>query len=75
MPLLEGKNSKPHHMIRINSGMKQDAMILLKFLHFFNGCCQFYDQIWYSDNDLEVFKDSAKLTGGGIYVHKEWAYK
>lgn len=61
-------------MIRINSGMKQDAMILLKFLHSFNGCCQFSDQIWYSDNDLEVFKDSANLTDGGIYVHKKWAY-
>lgn len=62
VPLLE--DSKPRHMMRINSGMKRDTMTLL--LHSFHGCCQFSDQIWYSDNDLEVFKDNAKLTGGGI---------
>lgn len=44
---------KPHHMIRVNLGMKQDAMTLLKFLHSFNGTCQFPDQLWSSNNDLE----------------------
>lgn len=44
---------KPHHMIRVNSGMKQDAMTLLKYLHSFNGTCQFPDQLWSSNNDLE----------------------
>lgn len=59
-------------MIHINSGMKQDAMILLIFFkHFFNGTCQFPDQLWSSDNDLEFFTDSAKLTGGVVYVHGE----
>lgn len=51
---------KPCHMIRFNSGMKQDAMTLLKFLHSFNGTCQFPDQLWCSDNHL--FTDNAKLT-------------
>lgn len=44
---------KPHHMIRVNLGMKQDAMTLLKYLHSFNGTCQFPDQLWSSNNDLE----------------------
>lgn len=65
---------KPHHMIRINSEIKQDAMTLLKFLHHFNGTCQFPGQLYSSDNDLLIFTDSAKLTGGGVYFHGEWAY-
>lgn len=28
---------KPHHTIRVNSRMKQNAIALLKFLHSFNG--------------------------------------
>lgn len=47
-----------HHMIRVNSGMKQDAK-LLKFLHSFNGTCQFPDHLWSSDNDFEFFADNA----------------
>lgn len=65
---------RPHHMIRVTSGMRQDALILLKFIHSFNGTCPFPDQSWSLDTDLELFTDSAKLTGGGVYFHGEWAY-
>lgn len=34
----------------------------------------FPDQLWSSDNDLDFFTDSAKLTGDGVYIHGEWAY-
>lgn len=44
-----------HHMICVNSGTKQDAMTLPKHLHPFNGNCQFSDQLWSSDNELEFF--------------------
>lgn len=65
---------RPHHMIRVTSGMRQDALVLLKFIHSFNGTCPFPDQLWSLDTDLEFFTDSAKLTGGGVYFHGEWAY-
>lgn len=60
---------KPHHMIRVNSGMKQDAMTLLKYLHSFNGTCQFPDQLWSSNNDLEFSQ-----IAGGVYFHGEWTF-
>lgn len=64
-----------HHMICVNSGTKQDAMTLPKHLHSFNGNCQISDQLWSSDNELEFFTDSAKLTGGGrgVFFHGKWA--
>lgn len=62
---------RPHHMIRVTSGMRQDALVLLKFIHSFNETCPFPDQSWSLDTDLEFFTDSAKLTGGGVYFHGE----
>lgn len=62
------------NMIPINSGMNQDAMAFLTFLYSLNGCCQFPDQLWSLENDLKFFTVSTKLTGDGVYVHRERTY-
>lgn len=54
--------------------MRQDALILLKFIHFFNGTCLFPDQSWSLETDLEFFTDKANLTGGAVNFHEKLAY-
>ena len=53
--------------------MKGDLMMWLEFLKEHNGISVFRDQIWLSNEDLELFTDAAASIGMGIYMGGKWA--
>ena len=67
------KVSSPHHMIRVNKGMRADLTTWNKFLSDFNGVSILRDQLWESNSDIEFFTDSAASIGLGIFVNGHWA--
>ena len=68
--------SKPHHFIRITSGMKNDLLMWKLFLENFNGVSYILDTNWESNVDLKLYTDSAGGRGKGCtaYFKGKWAY-
>ena len=68
--------TKPHHHLRINQGIRQDLAIWLQFFQDFNGVSVFNDRVWLSNEDLQLFTDSAAGDGlgFGIYFDGNWTY-
>ncbi|MES9881411.1 MAG: reverse transcriptase domain-containing protein [Sedimenticola sp.] len=68
--------SKPHHHLRINHGIRQDLHMWLTFFEQFNGISVFHDRFWVTNEDMELFTDSAAGVGlgFGIYFGGKWAY-
>lgn len=65
-----------HHMIRVSVEMKNDIQVWIKFLQQFNGTCKFGDNIWVTNEQLNLYTDStgnAEL-GCGVYYKGHWAY-
>lgn len=69
------KVKKPHHYIRVNAGLVEDARVWLIFLESFNGTCTFSDLNWSDDSSLELYTDAAgnRSLGCGCYFQGRWA--
>ena len=68
--------TKPYHHLRITSCMRQDLLMWLSFFQEFNGISVFHDRFWVSNEDVQLFTDSAagQGMGFGIYFAGKWAY-
>lgn len=68
--------TKPHHHLRITSDMKKDLQLWLEFFSEFNGISVFHDRFWVSNEDLQLFTDSAggSNLGFGAYFAGKWSY-
>jgi hypothetical protein len=70
------KASKPHHFIRITTGMRNDLLMWKMFLEKFNGVSYILEVEWMSNVELELYTDSAGGIGKGCaaYLQGKWAY-
>lgn len=65
---------KQHHKIRITEEMKLDLGMWLKFLEHYNGITVITDDIWESNEMLELWTDASGGSGGyGIYFGGKYA--
>ena len=66
---------KPHHHLRITVEMKKDMKLWLQFFKDFNGISVFHDRFWISNDDIQLFTDSAggPDLGFGAYFVGKWA--
>lgn len=66
--------TKPHHHLRITAGMKEDLKLWLEFFTHFNGISVFHDRYWVSNEDIQLFTDSAggANLGFGAYLAGKW---
>ena len=67
---------RPHYLIRINKGMRLDLKVWLDFFKQHNGISVFYNKLWVSNADIQLFSDSSgsKGNGFGLYFNGKWAY-
>lgn len=67
--------TRPYHHLRINKGIRQDLLMWKYFFQHFNGTTVFHDRFWVSNEDMELFTDSAagEGLGLGIYFSGKWA--
>ena len=68
--------SKPYHHVRITDEIKQDINIWLYFLKSFNGSTKYSLPNWHSDDELELFTDSAGQgnLGCSAIFKTHWAF-
>ena len=66
--------TKAHHHLRINKGMKNDLLMWKLFFEQFNGIHVFHDRFWSTNEDVQLFTDSARGEGlgFGIYFAGKW---
>ena len=66
--------TKSWHKIRISTAMREDLGVWLSFLENYNGVSVMLDQFWTSNDDLDLFTDSAggSKRGFGIYFNGKW---
>lgn len=71
--------SNPDFYIRLNSAVKQDMTMWLRFLVDFNGKAYFPQREWTSSRVLQLFTDSAGSAGlgcgcyfGGRWIYYQW---
>lgn len=66
---------KPHHFIRVKSGLLEDAKVWIYFLDNFNGTCCFNDMHWVDNETLELYSDASGNSdlGCGCYFQGRWA--
>jgi len=50
---------KPHHLVKMTRGTREDLNLWLSFLNDFNGTCYISDFNWTTNESLELFSDSA----------------
>ncbi|MEW8547291.1 MAG: reverse transcriptase domain-containing protein [Candidatus Thiodiazotropha sp.] len=67
--------TKPHHHLRVNKSIRADLKMWLQFFKSHNGISAFHDRFWVSNEDVELFTDSAAGSdlGFGIYFRGRWA--
>lgn len=67
--------TKPYHHLRLNKGIRQDLLMWRHFFQNYNGVTVFHDRFWITNEDLELFTDSAagQGLGFGIYFSGDWA--
>ena len=68
--------SKPHHLIRVTNGMREDFKMWLLFLDCFNGSCIFPNTFWSSNYDIHLFTDAAGNCelGCAAYLEPRWLF-
>lgn len=68
------KIKKPYFRVKINNEIKADVVMWLKFLSEFNGQVFFPDQIWYTNDTLQLYTDAAgnPNLGCGAYFCGKW---
>lgn len=66
--------TKPHHHLNITVSMKEDLKLWLMFFEDFNGISVFHDRYWVSNEDVQLFTDSAggSELGFGAYFAGKW---
>lgn len=66
--------TKQHHHLRITAEMKKDLELWLQFFRDFNGISVFHDRFWVSNDDIQLFTDSAGGSdlGFGAYFAGKW---
>ena len=66
--------TKPNHHLNITVSMKEDLKLWLKFFEDFNGISVFHDRYWVSNEDVQLFTDSAggSELGFGAYFAGKW---
>ena len=66
---------KPHHRLRVSKPIKQDLIMWIQFFQGFNGISVFHDRFWMSNDDVELYTDSAGGVGLGFgsYFKGRWA--
>ena len=70
--------SKPFHLVRITSGIKEDLEMWLIFLKHFNGVCYIPETNWCPSDTLGLFTDSAgssDLGCGALFGYKWSVFK
>ena len=63
--------SKPYHFIRVSRGMKENIQVWLSFLDKFNGSNIFPDEIWVTNEGLQLFTDSSGSLGCGAFFQNK----
>lgn len=63
---------RSYHHVRINREMKLDLRMWLKFFEHCNGISVFHDRFWVSNDDEQLFTDSAGSLGLGIWFKGHW---
>lgn len=66
----------PKHHIRVSCGMKEDIQVWLKFLENFNGTLSFDYTKWLTNQELDLFTDSAgnPNLGCAVYFSGHWSF-
>lgn len=66
--------SKPYYHVRIKKEVRLDLAMWLLFLQNHNGVSVFHDRFWVSNEDVQLFSDSAggPNLGFGIYFKGRW---
>ena len=68
--------SKPYQHLRVTSEVKQDLQMWLNFFSDFNGVSVFHDRFWVSNEDYQLYTDSAAGhgLGFGAVFNSKWMY-
>lgn len=68
--------TKPFHRVRLKRTLRLDLNMWLAFLRDFNGLSLFHDKFWVSNEDVQLFTDSAggEQLGFGIYFQGHWCH-
>ena len=68
--------TKPHHHLSISASMRKDLKLCLRFFKDFNRVSVFHDRFWTSNEDLQLFTDSAAWVGLGFgaFFAGKWSY-
>ena len=67
--------TKPHHHLRITPGIKEDLSMWLQFFKDFNGVSVFHERFWVTNEDVQLYTDSAGGCGLGFgaFFAGKWA--
>ena len=68
--------TQPYHHLRITKPIKLDLLMWLHFFREHNGVSAFHDRYWVSNEDVQLFSDSAAgpNLGFGIYFQGKWSH-
>lgn len=68
--------TKGYHHIRVSKEIKLDLNMWLHFFTNYNGISVFHDRFWSSNDDIQLFTDSAggEGLGFGIFFQGHWCY-
>ena len=74
--LATSQAKKPHHYVKISTGMRQDLSVWKLFLENFNGISYMLDTDWRWNCILNLYTDSAggSELGCGAYFQGKWTY-
>ena len=62
-----------HHRLRVTHQIRLDLTMWLNFFEKFNGISVFHDRFWVSNDEVQLFSDSAGAFGFGIYFQGRWS--
>ena len=67
---------KPHNFIRVAGEIKEDFRVWLDFLKHFNGVAYIPQHVWFSNEQLQLFTDSAGSVhlGAGCFFEGNWCF-
>lgn len=68
------RTKKSYYYVRINSEMKSDALVWLEFLQAFNGECYLTENIWKTNETINLFTDSAGSSDLGCAAYFNGQY-
>ncbi|XP_052220819.1 uncharacterized protein LOC127837617 isoform X1 [Dreissena polymorpha] len=66
--------TKPHHHCRLTKEIRKDLMMWLQFFKYHNGISVFHDRFWISNEESQLYSDSAGAIGLGFgaFFHGRW---